>query len=260
AYDSPVGGEFFFFDKNKPSSTPISNISAGTYFNPTGLAYFNNFFYCPAELNSWQKKKEREPFYIFQDDVRLYTNFIKNTDEYTYRGVKVFKNFLYIVGQDTGKIYKIKLPLPFQPEIEIKNIEEVKFYKENNLIKFEKPFGIAFDLDENVYITDKNIIYKFKFEGERYIFEWAKTETGNIKFKDLRDLIIIDDELFVVDGGNNIVIRIDEEGNYKEHFGEYNVSGNDLYHLNNPTYITGEKGFIYVSDKGNLRVLKIKIK
>ncbi|MGC8977262.1 MAG: hypothetical protein ACP5OB_06530 [Candidatus Ratteibacteria bacterium] len=260
AYDSPVGGEFFFFDKNKPSSTPISNISAGTYFNPTGLAYFNNFFYSPAELNSWQKKKEREPFYIFQEDVRLYRNYIKNTDEYTYRGVKVFKDFLYMVGQDTGKIYKIKLPLPFQPEIEIKNIEEVKFYKDNNLIKFEKPFGIAFDLDENVYITDRNILYKFKIEGERYIFEWAKTETGNIKFKDLRDLIIIDDELFVVDGGNNIVIRIDEEGNYKEHFGEYNVSGNDLYHLNNPTYITGEKGFIYVSDKGNLRVLKIKIK
>jgi hypothetical protein len=53
--------------------------------------------------------------------MRDYTeNFIKNTEEYTYRSVEIFDNFLYMAGQDTGKIYRIKLPLPFQPEAEIK--------------------------------------------------------------------------------------------------------------------------------------------
>jgi hypothetical protein len=76
----------------------------------------------------------------------------------------------------------------------------------------------------------------------------------------LRDLVFIDEEIFLVDGGNNIILRIDTDGNYKEHFGETGIEGNDTEHLKNPAYITGEKNFIYVSDTGNLRVLKIRIK
>jgi hypothetical protein len=260
SYGSPEVGEFFFFDKNKPDSTPVSSISYGTYYNTTGLAYLNNMFYCPAELNPWQKKKERQPFYIFQNDERLYRNFIKNTEEYTYRSVEIFDNFLYMAGQDTGKIYRIKLPLPFQPEAEIKNIEEVKFYIDDKEIKFEKPFGITFDFDENVYITDKNFLYKFRKENNKFLLVWKKDSSGKINFKELRDLVFIDEEIFLVDGGNNIILRIDTDGNYKEHFGETGIEGNDTEHLKNPAYITGEKNFIYVSDTGNLRVLKIRIK
>ena len=260
SYGSPVAGEFFFFDKNKPTSTPVSNISAGTYWNTTGLAYLNNLFYCPAELNPWQKKKERQPFYIFQNDERLYRNFIKGIEESTYRSIKIFNDFLYMVGQDTGKIYRIKLPIELQPDAEIKNIEEVKFYKDENEIKFEKPFGIAFDPDGNVFITDKNSLYKFKKENDKYLFEWKKEGLEKISFKELKDLIFIDDEIFLIDSGNNIVLRIDSDGNYKEHFGETGKEGNDTEHLKNPTYIAGEKNFIYVSDTGNLRVLKIRIK
>lgn len=257
SYDNPVSAEFFFFDKNKPTSTPISNISSGTYYNPTDIFYFGGYFYSMGELNHWQKKKEKQPFYILQNDERLYRIYLKETDEYTFKGSTVFSSFLYSVGQDTGKIYKIKLPLSLDREIKL---EDVKVYKDEKEFKFEKPYGISFDLDGNFYITDKNKIYKFKKEEDKFVYQWEKEKTGNISFKELRDLVIIDEDIFIVDGGNNIIIRTDIEGNYKEHFGETGISGNDLKHLDNPTYITGEKGFIYVSDKGNRRVLKIKIK
>ncbi|MCM8785772.1 MAG: hypothetical protein NC827_04270 [Candidatus Omnitrophica bacterium] len=256
SYDNPVGGEFFFFDKNKLDSNPVSNISAGTYFNPTDLVYFKGYFYSMCELNHWQKKKEKQPFYIFQDE-RVYRIYLKETDEYTFKGSSISSSFLYLVGQDTGKIYKTKLPLPITGEIKL---EQVKIYKDEKEFNFEKPFGITFDLDGNLYITNKNKIYRFEKENERFIYKWEKEKAGNINFKELRDLIVIDEDIFVVDGSNNIIIRLDLDGNYKEHFGEVGITGSDLKHLNNPTYITGEKNFIYVSDKGNLRVLKIKVK
>lgn len=257
SYDNPVGGEFFLFDKNKPSSNPVSNISEGTYYNPTGIAYFNGFFYSPCELNNWQKKREKQPFYILQNDERLYRIYLKETEEYTFRGIRVFNSFLYLVGQDTGKIYKIKLPLPLSGEIKL---QEVKIYKDGKEFKFERPYGISFDPDNFLYITDKTKIYKFRKEKDDFYYEWEKERCGNIDFKDLRDLIVIDEDIFVIDAGNNIILRMDTDGNYKENFGETGKSGNDLKHLNNPVYLAGEKGFIYVSDKGNLRVLKIRIK
>lgn len=257
-YDNPVSGEFWFFDKNKPSSAPVSNISAGTYYNPTGIAYYNKYFYSPCELNSWQKKKEKEPFYVLEEDVRAYRLFFSNIEEYTFGEIEVYNSFLYMVGQDTGKIYRIKLPLNIHSEI--KNVEEVKFYKGNEEIKFNKPFGIAFTPEGEVFITDVNKLYKFKEENGKFVFEWEKEEIGNIKFSELSGICFIGEEIFFADRKNHILIRMDIDGKYKEKFGEIGVSGNDLFHLNTPTYITGEKNYIYISDSGNLRVLKLEVK
>lgn len=75
SYDNPVGGEILFFDKNKPASTSISNISSGTYYNPTDISYFKGYFYSPCELNSWEKKKKNSHF-IYLKMMKDYTEFI----------------------------------------------------------------------------------------------------------------------------------------------------------------------------------------
>ncbi len=113
---------------------------------------------------------------------------------------------------------------------------------------FKKPYGLCFDSDGNIIITDlnKDIVQKISPEGKPLlIFGGTGTEPG--KFLGPEGVAVDKfDNIYVVDTGNCRVQKFSKKGNFLMMFGKRGKGDGEFL---KPTGITiDESGLIYVSD------------
>lgn len=128
--------------------------------------------------------------------------------------------------------------------------------------QFYWPHYIAFDADNNLYVSDteNSRIQKFSSSGE-FIRKWGTTGTGDGQFTHLhgiavdkvRGYVYVNDD----DSGNkhySHVEKFDLEGNFIKRWGKYGTAQGQFI---GATYITVDPdGYVYVSDVGNNRIQK----
>ena len=85
--------------------------------------------------------------------------------------------------------------------------------------KFSRPFGVAVDKDDNIYVSDwgNSSLFKFSKEGKLMkVVGKEGTEPG--EFSDLSFIKLINDKLYVCDHGNNRVQILNTELEYVNSF------------------------------------------
>ncbi len=140
---------------------------------------------------------------------------------------------------------------------------------ENNWLLDRPPGGIAFDSNGYIYITVGNGIHKYNSDGESqgWFGKDAQGETGwhdpgsttlakpgseDGAFSVPSDLIFdIQDNMYVLDDGNNRVQKFGSSGTFLEKWGK---SGSGIGEFYNPMGITLYNNTVYVADSGNDRI------
>ena len=118
---------------------------------------------------------------------------------------------------------------------------------------FLSPQHLAFDSENNVYITDLGNarIQKFTFDGE-YVSHFGQSGKRGGNFITPVDIVINSDKIYVTDSNLNKIIIFDIEGNYKNTFND-TVGGYAIY----PEGISlDSEGNIYVADYRNNRIIQ----
>ena len=118
----------------------------------------------------------------------------------------------------------------------------------------DRPAGLAFDAEENVYVVDSknHRLQKFTKNGE-LILGWGSYGDGEGQF-DLPWGITVDElgDVYVADWRNDRVQKFTSDGDFIMEFGQ---SGAGDGEFNRPTDVTVDSdGDIYVCDRGNNRV------
>ena len=120
---------------------------------------------------------------------------------------------------------------------------------------FLSPQHLAFDSENNVYVTDlgNSRVQKFDSSGE-FLLEWGTRGTNDGEFGHPTGIAIFGDFVFVVDNKNHNVQKFDLNGNFVSKWGSF---GNDNGYFKSPRGITiSEDSFVYVVDSGNARIQK----
>jgi sugar lactone lactonase YvrE len=120
---------------------------------------------------------------------------------------------------------------------------------------FLSPQHLAFDSENNVYVTDlgNSRVQKFDSSGE-FLTEWGTRGTDNGEFGHPMGIAVSGEFVFVVDNKNHNVQKFDLDGNFISKWGAF---GNDNGSFKSPRGITvSEDSFVYVVDSGNARVQK----
>ena len=101
---------------------------------------------------------------------------------------------------------------------------------------FLNPQNLAFDSENNLYVTDLGNARVQKFDSNgNFLSEWGSKGTGPGKFGHPSGIAILDDFVFVTDSRNHSVQKFDLDGNFITHWGQY---GKDNGSLNSPREIT----------------------
>ena len=120
---------------------------------------------------------------------------------------------------------------------------------------FLSPQHLAFDSENNVYVTDlgNSRVQKFDSSGE-FLTEWGTRGTDNGEFGHPMGIAVSGEFVFVVDNKNHNVQKFDLDGNFISKWGAF---GNDNGSFKSPRGITvSEDSFVYVVDSGNARIQK----
>ena len=118
-----------------------------------------------------------------------------------------------------------------------------------------EPSAIAFDSEENLYVSDEklNRITRFDYEGE-VIDSWGESGSDPGQFDHPTGLLIRGDIVFVVDALNDRIQKYTTSGDFIDQWGGRGCDGDSLKH---PWGITGAaNGDIIVADWGNDRVVR----
>ena len=86
---------------------------------------------------------------------------------------------------------------------------------------FLSPQHLAFDSEDNLYVTDLGNARVQKFDSSgNFLFEWGSRGTESGKFGHPSGIAISDEFVFVVDNRNNNVQKFDLSGNFITEWGE----------------------------------------
>jgi sugar lactone lactonase YvrE len=142
-------------------------------------------------------------------------------------------------------------------------------YEEGNPGKMSVPQGLTIDSDGSIYVSDKGNTIISKITPQGYISTFAGTANvpgydNNIpgKFEFIYELTIDSDgNIYVADGGNNIIRKITPQGYISTFAGTATVAGYDNNipgKFNTPVGLTIDSdGNIYVADTENHVIRKI---
>jgi hypothetical protein len=127
-----------------------------------------------------------------------------------------------------------------------------------NLGAFDRPWGVCYDYDGNIYVTDVNNFRIQKYNKDNstwYSFGEGKGK-GNFKFKFISDVAVDrNGNIFVCDNGNNRIVKYDANFNYLGETQGVDGAGNvlnkgynklDVDNYGNVYAIVSSKGMVYV--------------
>ncbi|MBV7328787.1 6-bladed beta-propeller [Chloroflexi bacterium TSY] len=133
--------------------------------------------------------------------------------------------------------------------------------------ELDKPYGIAIDQQDNVYIADtgNHRIVKFTSAG-RYVTEWGNEgdlpDGININnwFGAQLDApmdIVFDDanNLYVSDSANHRIVKFSNTGML---LGTWGAAGSGIDQLTRPVGLTYQDDILYIVDQGNRRIQRLK--
>ena len=112
---------------------------------------------------------------------------------------------------------------------------------------------IAFDLENNLYVTDLGNarIQKFDSYGN-FIIEWGSKGTNSGEFGHPMGIASTNEFVFVVDNRNHNIQKFDLDGNFILKWGGF---GSDNGYFKSPRGITvSDDKFVYVVDSGTILV------
>lgn len=122
---------------------------------------------------------------------------------------------------------------------------------------FYMPYGMIFDKDGNIYITDSgnHQVQKLDSTGKK-IMTWGQYGTADGLFNTPKGIALDNEKnVLIVDSGNNRIQKFAPDGKWIKTIGGF---GKDNGEFTNPTGIaTDYYGNIYVTDTGNSRVQKL---
>lgn len=124
------------------------------------------------------------------------------------------------------------------------------------------PWGLGVDKDNNIYVATygMNRILKLNNDLNAVLDTYGNgTASEQSTYHPLG--VDVDDEgrIYVVEYSGQRAFVLDSAMNNKlAVFGSYNVTGNDRYHLDHPYRIKEFHDYVYIADRGNNRVMKLK--
>ncbi len=115
------------------------------------------------------------------------------------------------------------------------------------------PFGLAFDEDDNLYVTDSGNYRIQVFDSdENYLRKWGSNGTGDGQFSYVTD-VVVSDRVYVADYLGNRIQVFDLLGNYISQFGAVG-SGDGEFNVSGSVTLNSSGSRIYVTDSLNHRV------
>ncbi|MDC0199950.1 6-bladed beta-propeller, partial [Candidatus Nitrosopelagicus sp.] len=120
---------------------------------------------------------------------------------------------------------------------------------------FLSPQHLAFDSENNVYVTDlgNSRIQKFDSNGN-FLIEWGSNGNTSGKFGYPMGIAVSNEFVFVTDNKNHNIQKFDLDGKFISKWGGF---GTDNGFFKSPRGITvSDDKFIYVVDSGNSRIQK----
>ena len=124
--------------------------------------------------------------------------------------------------------------------------------------QFSRPWGIAIDDDDNLYVSDINNdrIQKFDSDGT-YLDQWGSTGTGDGDF-DAPYGVGIDSlgNIYVADSNNHRIQKFDSDGAYVDQWGTQGAADGQLWYPEGLTVDDNDN--IYVVDYQNRRIQKFQ--
>ncbi|MBT5171303.1 MAG: 6-bladed beta-propeller, partial [Candidatus Nitrosopelagicus sp.] len=120
---------------------------------------------------------------------------------------------------------------------------------------FLSPQHLAFDSEDNLYVTDLGNARVQKFDSSgNFLFEWGSRGTESGKFGHPSGIAISNEFVFVVDNRNNNVQKFDLSGNFITEWGEFGINNGSF---KSPRGITiSDDQSVFVVDSGNARIQK----
>ena len=120
---------------------------------------------------------------------------------------------------------------------------------------FLSPQHLAFDSEDNLYVTDLGNARVQKFDSSgNFLFEWGSRGTEPGKFGHPSGIAISGEFVFVVDNRNNNVQKFDLNGNFITEWGEFGINNGSF---KSPRGITiSDDQSVFVVDSGNARIQK----
>ena len=120
--------------------------------------------------------------------------------------------------------------------------------------QLDKPSGMEFDAEDNLYLVDSgnSRVQKFTKEG-KFLAKWGQSGTGEGQFN-LPWGLTIDTrgDVYVADWRNDRIQKFSADGSFLAEFGSH---GDGVGQFHRPTDVAVDKeGDIYVTDWGNNRV------
>ncbi len=261
----------------------------GEFYFPQGIATDNNNFIYVADKNNYRIQKFKSdgtfimqwgskgsgngqfnlPYGIFVDS----NGFVYVADTMNNRIQKFDENGVFQLSLTGGKDSPLKEPSAIAGDsngniyvVDWENHQIQKFDSKGNFIKtwgklgsdkiqFNRPFGIAIDSYDNVYVTDTKYncrIQKFDAEGS-FISQWGKCGSREGELSGFCGITIDKDNvIYVADQENNRIQKFDQKGNFITAFGEF---GSNPGQFNRPQYLwVSSDGIVYVSDSENNRI------
>lgn len=263
----PEQGYLGYFKKDsKPYSPLIEEVPIPIHCRLTGIVRIGKRFYYTGIPQQNQPTK----IYGFLDIATRVMSRIcrleypKDQLSQPY-GISTFQypdekiNYLYLTDAEKNSIKRVRAFDRYPKPDEMKNIFKLQEI-DLDRTSLNKPKGICFDKEGNLYITDETSVYKFnRVEQVKYkliykVTNWAE----NDGFKNAFGISVTGENLFVVDKDNHRILRFKTDGSFIESYGQKGKPGPEKNQLNSPTYITADENFIYVSDTGNYRILKLR--
>ncbi|MBT3760995.1 MAG: 6-bladed beta-propeller, partial [Candidatus Nitrosopelagicus sp.] len=120
---------------------------------------------------------------------------------------------------------------------------------------FLSPQHLAFDSENNVYVTDlgNSRVQKFDSTGN-FLTEWGTRGTNSGEFGHPTGIAVSDEFVFVIDNKNHNVQKFTSDGEFISKWGGF---GKDVGFFKSPRGITiSDDNFIYIVDSANARIQK----
>ncbi|MDC0142458.1 6-bladed beta-propeller, partial [Candidatus Nitrosopelagicus sp.] len=123
---------------------------------------------------------------------------------------------------------------------------------------FLSPQHLAFDSENNVYVTDlgNSRVQKFDSTGN-FLTEWGNRGTNSGEFGHPTGIAVSDEFVFVVDNKNHDIQKFTLDGEFISKWGGF---GKDVGFFKSPRGITiSDDNLVYIVDSGNARIQKFTL-
>lgn len=126
--------------------------------------------------------------------------------------------------------------------------------------QFQRPHGVDFDSEGNVYMTERsnNNIQKFTHDG-KFLKRWGQRGTNPGDMHEPYEVKIHNDYVYLVDKNNDRIQKFDTNGKFIRLWEKFNATGGGFVEMNKPEAIAfhPSTGDVYITDTGNNRTLKL---